>query len=138
VTVNERCLRCGRGWTRGADQERHPCPECGEPLWDTEFPLDNLVGVGLEYGVYEEAVGPHLILTLGLRWTQNRNNNTRVPLSHRLKETYRHAKGDLAVKDGRELVVSFEKLNGRWVLHVKRDPHALSRNPFGGLDYPPP
>jgi hypothetical protein len=37
--VREKCLKCGRGWSRGGDSPRHPCPGCGDLEWDREFDL---------------------------------------------------------------------------------------------------
>jgi hypothetical protein len=60
-----------------------------------------------------------------LVWPLNRSNRASVRLSHRLKSMYRHQKGDLSVKDGRELLVKFERPghgrdSGMWVIHTRR------------------
>jgi hypothetical protein len=98
--------------------------------WDTEPTLDGLVAKGTEYRIDEETVDSNLIMSLGLTWTFNRANNTRVTLSHRLKEKYRHALGDLKISSGHDALVSFDQPNsgpdkGRWVISVKRKPKWL-------------
>jgi len=79
----------------------------------------------MEYEILEESMDPHQIMRLELIWPLNRMNRTSVVLSHRLKTMYRHQKGDLSVKDGRELLIKFQKPDwgpnkGRWVIHTKR------------------
>lgn len=130
MAVKERCLRCDESWSRTSPTPTASCRRCGDANWATEFELGQLVGIGMEYEVYEETVSPSLVLTLGLMWTENHRNNARVPLCHRLKSTYRHAKSDLGVKDGRELVVWFDRpisgpQAGFWQINIKRRPRWL-------------
>lgn len=84
----------------------------------------------MEYEVYDEEIDSNQVMTLGLVWIDNHANNARVQLSHRLKSMYRHQKGDLSVKDGRELIVSFDRPSagpdkGRWIIKAKRRPKWL-------------
>lgn len=114
MAVQEHCLRCGKSWSREPDRERRPCPGCSDPQWDTEFPLDH-VGRLTEYEIVEERSGRGLVISLDLIGARNPKNNTTVPLPHRLKKRYRHMKGDLGVKDGRECVIVFDKSpDGQW------------------------
>lgn len=98
--------------------------------WDTELDLSPLVAIGMQYEVYDEEVDSNLILTLGLLWIDNHLNNTRVPLSHRLKEKFRHQKADLRVRDSRELIVWFDRPRSGpdkdvWRIHSKLRPKWL-------------
>lgn len=134
VSANERCLRCGQGWTRATSEQRHPCPACGEPQWGSEADLPT-IGRFTEYEVVAERSDNHKIITLELAGILNRDNIAVAVLSHRLKEDYRHQKGDLSVKDGRELVITFDKPShgpdqGRWVIRdLRRRPVELRPSP---------
>jgi hypothetical protein len=95
-------------------------------MWDREADFVN-VAQEMDYEVSDEQVDHNLMMTLRVRWTLNRANNGVASLSHRLKETYRHQKGDLHVQDGRDLLVTFYKLPSsdnpdRWELKVRRKP----------------
>jgi len=105
---------CDKGWSRRADQPRHPCPRCGEVSWDAEPDLAVNVGERMEYRIVEVETDPHLIMCLGLVSTQTRTNNARVRLPHRLKETYRHAVKDHGWRDGIGLIIRFEKSGDGW------------------------
>jgi hypothetical protein len=105
---------CNKGWSRSPDQPRHPCPRCGEVAWNVEPDLSGSIGERTEYRIVEVETDPNLVMSLGLVWTLNRANNARVRLSHDLKETYRHAVKDHGWKDGRGLIIRFEKTGGQW------------------------
>ena len=124
MPIKERCVRCGTGWTRDDSEARHPCPACGSPQWDIEQQLDN-VGRGTEYEIYDERVDQNQVITLFVRWPRNTANNAVVPLSHRLSASYRHQKGNLAAKDGRGLLITFDKEDvgtgsGTWIISSLR------------------
>lgn len=112
--IHEKCVMCDKGWSRRPDQPRHPCPRCGEVAWDTEPELSANVGQGMNYRIAEVETDPHLVMSLGLVWIENRANMARVRLPHSLKETYRHAVKDHGWKDGIGLIIRFEKAAGRW------------------------
>lgn len=128
MPIVEHCLRCGKSWSREPQHQRHACPGCGDSHWDSEPTLDNL-GKGTEYAIVRERSGRGLILTLELQWTQNEKNNANAVLSHRLKARYRHMKGDLGVKDGRECVIVFDRMtDDRWdIVDLRRKDAAIVR-----------
>jgi hypothetical protein len=119
-----KCLRCGVGWKGDPAKQAPTCPGCGSPEWSKEYDLENYVGARNEYFVVGERVGEGHLMTLEVSGTWNRAANAAVPLCHRLKEDYRHRKGDLAAHEGRELVVSFDRRPGdsagRWEITVRR------------------
>jgi len=120
VNTKERCLRCDATRERRPTEERRPCPKCGETQWGTEVPLDSQIGSRNEYEIIRETIDQNLITTpepQGVHFS----HAPIAPLSHRLKNTYRHAKADLAVKDGRGLIIVLEQSfhgpdKGLWVI----------------------
>lgn len=110
---------CGKGWSRRPEVPRHTCPQCGEAAWDVEPDLAKVIGERTEYRVVEVETDPSLVMTLGIVWPLNPANNARVRLSHRLKETYRHAVRDHGGKNGVGLIVRFEKSGTRWGLSMR-------------------
>jgi hypothetical protein len=120
-----RCLKCDKTWPRNSDTASEPCPGCGDSEWAEEYDLEKTLGARNEYYVSGERINDTgLLMTLELRGSWNRDATAQAPLCHRLKSYYRHAKGDLGVKDGRELMVSFDRLpgdsGGRWGMRVRR------------------
>jgi hypothetical protein len=123
--ANGKCLKCDKGWARSPGPAIEPCPDCGDREWDHEFDLENHLGAGNDYYITGERISEHgLIMTLQLRGSLNRNATAQAPLCHRLKSYYRHAKNDLGSKDGRALVVSFDRLpgdaGGRWGMRIRQ------------------
>jgi ribosomal protein S27AE len=130
--VKERCEWCDKSWEREDNSPRHACPRCGQVEWDQEPIYGNYVGAWNEYEIMTEATDPNLILWLDLRGTMARGMTARVPLGHRLKEVYRHGKGDLSSKDGRGLIIAFHSPSGsgaQWGIALKR-PWPEPKNPF--------
>lgn len=129
VKRKERCLRCDASWERDSTENRHPCVRCGEPQWDTEISLDSYIGARNEYEIVRESVDQNLVITLELQ-AVHFSHAPIAPLSHRLKNKYRHAKADLSVKDGRGLIIVFEQAvqgpeKGLWVIgRLFRKPEA--------------
>ena len=81
-------------------------------------------GARNEYYVFGERISENgLLMTLDLRGAWNRSSAAQAPLCHRLKSYYRHAKGDLGVRDGRELMVKFDRsgdgLQDRWGMEIR-------------------
>jgi hypothetical protein len=121
----DHCLKCNAGWRHGKIPPGGTCPVCGQPEWDKEYDLSSFLGAGNDYYVAGERIGENgLLMDLDLRLSSNRSSTFRAPLCHRLKSYYRHAKGDLRVDDGRELMVSFDGVAGhpdrRWSMKVRR------------------
>ena len=114
------CLRCDKQWEPGPDRARDPCPQCGEPNWDKEVDLGPYLMPLQAYRITNERMDQAMVLTLELQAVDVRHS-THAVLSHRLKTTYRHQKGDLSVKDGKELIITLENPNagpnkGLWVI----------------------
>lgn len=120
-----RCRKCDKQWTRDDGLPPEACPGCGDGEWDREYGLENYLGARNDYYVAgEEISASGLLMTLELRGSWNRGATARAPLCHRLKSYYRHAKADLGVKDGRELMVSFDRSadgpNQPWTMRIRR------------------
>lgn len=120
-----RCLKCDKSWNGPPASGTEPCPGCGEREWDQEYDLSKTLGARNDYYVSAERISENgLLLTLELRGSWNRDTVHQAPLCHRLKSYYRHAKGDLSVQDGRELMVVFDKISGdpqgRWGMRIRR------------------
>jgi hypothetical protein len=123
--VSARCLKCDKTWTRNSDAASEPCQSCRDPEWAEEYDLEKNLGARSDYYISGERINDNgLLMTLELRGSWNRDATAQAPLCHRLKSYYRHAKGDLGVKDGRELMVSFDRLPGdsarRWGMRIRR------------------
>jgi hypothetical protein len=92
VLVSERrdiCLKCDEKWERGPER-RATCPRCGDSEWGQEFDLERYVGQGNEYRIMaEHADSESLVVWLDLQPLPG-GAATRVPLCHRLKNSYRH------------------------------------------------
>lgn len=105
------------------------CPRCQRSDWKDE-PNYATIGVGA-YGQYEirgESVGGgHLIMYLDLQLV-TAFHAPRVPLTHRLKQEYRHMRNDLGSKDGRGLIIQFSPSHGTaegpWNITLSRPPFA--------------
>ncbi len=126
--INERCLKCDRSWNRDSDSPAHACPGCGARDWNQEYHLNQHLGARNDYYIVEERVGEGHLMTLMLQGSWNPDASATAPLCHRLKEDYRRRKNDLGVKDGRELVITFDRAPngpnaGRWILaDIRRRP----------------
>ena len=128
VQEKDWCLKCDKSWSRNSDSPDRGCPGCGARDWNQEYSLEQHVGARNDYNVVEERVGEGHLMTLMLQGTWNPAASAMAPLCHRLKEDYRHRKNDLGVKDGRELVVTFDRATsgpnaGRWIFaDIRRRP----------------
>lgn len=145
VSVKETCLWCDKSWERANEVPKHPCLRCGRSDWDTEPVYANFVGAWNEYEILGETSDAYRVLWLDLRLV-GASDSPRVPLSHRLKDTYRKQRNDLGSSNGRGLIIEFQPIHGNegvWEISLKlpragpRD-SALHYPPPGGLDYSPP
>jgi hypothetical protein len=131
--VKERCVWCDEGWERPDETPRHPCPRCGRTEWDMEPNYTNLsIAEWGEYEILAETSDFHRVFWLDLRGVMMTGLSARVPLSHRLKNTYRKQMDDLRSKDARGLIITFSKPRGpqgQWEIALKR-PWSPPPNPF--------
>jgi hypothetical protein len=117
-----RCKKCDKTWTQKSNTAGERCPGCGDTEWAKEYDLEKTLGAGNDYYISRERISDSgFLMSLDLRWVWNRDTTAQAPLCHRLKSYYRHAKGDLGVKDGRELIVSFNRdSGGQWQMRLRR------------------
>lgn len=119
------CVWCNRG---GLDPNVTPvvqCPQCEHTDWNQEPNYHLWLGAWNDYEILGESVGGDLIMWLELKLVGG-TATARPPLTHRLKEVYRHARSDLGVKDGRGLIIQFRPVRGDsnpWEIHLKRPPY---------------
>jgi hypothetical protein len=138
LAMREKCVWCGEQWEGADDIPRKDCPRCGRSEWGKE-PNYTALGVA-ESGQYEtlaETTDYHRVMWLDLRGVRMTGLTNRVPLTHRLKNTFRKQMDDLRSSDRRGLLIWFGRphgADGLWEIAITRPP----RSPHNPLVSTPP